>query len=252
MRKFIIFNFIFMDYKTSKELLLGTKVLTEQQADEILDMWEVKPRAYHDLLKVENAFQLLHVYVGVPETEEDFHHYFEPTNIHVPSVSIAEKFFAFQNESIITRFITILNNLSVPQTYGERIYAWPYLTKECISALTMFQLFWVIGDWRYVFNFEDDKHGNLFDSLYRQLPMTLPRDVLVANSFNIMGWMNYARRYSPAEFNKHMLMSNHCIALGCDTEAMARKFYIIYRLDIVKELNDLDMRIAHRSNTPLN
>lgn len=238
-----------MNYKTSRDLLLDTKAITQQQAEEILGMWEVKPRAYHDFLKTENAFQTLYQYAGV--ADDISKHLFQQTKIHVPSVAVAEKFFILHDEDTITRFINILNRFSVNQNFGENVYAWPYLTKECMSALSMFQLFWLIGDWRYVFNFEHDTRGNLFDSIYRQLPVSLPRDVLVANSFNIMGWMRYASRYSPADFNKHMLMASHCLALGSDAEAVARKFYVTYRLDIVKELNDLDVRLALRNqNNP--
>ena len=235
---------IFMNYKTSRDLLLDTKALTEQQAEEILDMWELKPRSYYDFLKNENASKALLVYGG-PLTDAP-HHQFNPTKICVPSDAVAHKFFALGDENLITQFITLLGRLSVKENFGECVYAWPYLTKEFMSVITMFQLFWLIGDWRYVFNFEDDTHGDLFDSIYRRLPYSLTKDVFVANSFNIMGWLKYARRYSPQEFNKHMLMANHCLAIGSDAEAVARKFYITYRLDIIKELNDLDMRMSHK------
>ena len=242
--------YIFMDYKTTKELLLNTKALTENQAEEILDMWEEKPRSYYDFLKNENAFQMLQVYAGASEDQP--HHNFLPTNIRVPSISVAQKFFVIGDENVITRFFNLLGKLSVKESVSERVYAWPYLTKECMSALTMFQLFWLIGDWRYVFNFENDTRGDLFDSIYRRMMYSLTRDVFVANSFNIMGWLRYASRYSLQEFNKHMLMANHCLAFSCDAEAVARKFYITYRLDIVRELNDLDMRISRKIKTPLN
>jgi len=232
---------IYMDYKTSKELLLDTKALTEQQAEAILSLWENNPRAYYDFLRNENASEQLKIYLGVSD-DDVLNHEFLPIKKQVPSVSIAEKFFALDDEDIIDHFIKVLNKLSVKDKDNEEFYAWPYMTSKCMSHMAVANILSLISDWRYVFNFEEDERGTVFDGVYRRLGSDFLQDVFAANSFNVLGWIHFSYKYPQDQFVKHILMSQHCLATGIGMEVVNRKFYICYRLDIAKSMYELEDR----------
>ena len=218
-----------MDYKTSKELLLFPKELKEKEAEEILNMWQGNPRAYHDLLRNQGAAERLKAYVGVDR--EELMHEFIPINTVVPAISIAEKFFSLRDDDISEGLLSLVDYLSIDGV-KDNVCAWPYLTISCVKHLSKETLEKVINNPYYVFDFSNDSRGDLFDTMFQSFSNVYMREMLAANSFNIMGWTNKAYKYSQQEFAKYLIMSEHYINEGIGEEAFFRKLYIRYRTDI--------------------
>lgn len=226
-----------MDYKTSCALLLQSEAITENQAEEILKMWAEKPRSYHDFLKKPGTSQPLRSYLGV--VTEAIKQEFIDLKTNVPTASVAQKFFSLDDEDISKTFINTINNLSFDGVKNE-ICAWPYLTESCMSHLSDDIIMDIVVGPEYVFDFSQDRRGNLFDSLYKRMQNTYSRELFAANSFNALGWINKATRHPEEEVLKYLTMSSHFLNVGIGPEAILRKFYIRYRHDISRITQDID------------
>lgn len=231
-----------MDLKTSCNLLLNSEAITLKQAEEILVMWTKNPRVYHDFLKKENASQPLRSYLGV--MHEAVKHEFIDLKTKVPSTAVALKFFSLNDEEISKGFIYTVNNLSFDEIKNE-ICAWPYMTESCMKYLSEEIIMDIIVGPEYIFDFGNDKRGNLYDSLYKRMRDMYSKELFAANSFNALGWMNKAAHYSEPEVLKYLTMSSHFINIGIGPEAILRKFYIRYRHDIGKIEQEMKMLSSH-------
>lgn len=227
-----------MDFKTSCGLLLQSEAITKEQAEEILDMWAKKTRTYHDFLKKDNASQPLRSYLGV--IQDAVKHEFVDLKTKVPANAVALKFFSLDDEEISKNFINTVNGLSFDEIKKE-ICAWPYLTESCMKHLSEELIMDIIVGPEYIFDFSEDKRGNLYDRIYQTMRDTYSKELFAANSFNAMGWTNKAAQHSEKELLKYLTMSLHFINVGIGPEAILRKFYIRYRHDISKIQQQMDM-----------
>lgn len=216
-----------MEYKTVKNLLLDVQVLTANQAEEILDLWEENPRKYRDFLKNKEAALNLQGYVGV--LPNGINHDFMVLETPVPSAAVAGKFFALCDTDITKRFIHIIENYSASRT-GE-ICAWPYLKASLMNSFNEECLLEVVKTAFFVFDFSEDQQGRLFDSLFSRLSNSTSAELFAANSFNIVGWIQKMAKYSTRQFFKHFVMAEHFMNCGIGPEACLRKFYIRYRVE---------------------
>jgi len=233
---------IFMEYKTLKKLLLGTEVITATQADEIMDYWEDNPRAYHNFLKNEEASQPMMGYIGV--NSNGLIHDFVELKTVVPSVAVAEKFFSLRDADITVRFVKLLDFLSGNSTH--EICAWPYLTSKCMKHFDKQSLMAAVNTMWFVFDFNEDKHGSLFDSLLARLDTDAEKEMFAAASFNTLGWIQKVSANPLRKLLKLFMMSYHFMNIGVGPEAMFRKFYIRYRNDVENLVDDMD----NASNPP--
>ena len=236
-----------MNYKTAKELLFSKEALTEKQATGILDMWGKNSRTYYDLLKNEQASQALRGYVGVSQTADT--HEFIELKAKVPSIVIANKFFELKIPAVTKYYIAVIENLSANPLNGE-VCAWPYLTPEGMQHFDEQAIMDVVTSVWFVFDFKEDKQGNLFSRLLSRLNTETDKELFAANSFNILGWMKKIQNYPRREFFKYLVMSHHFVNIGVGPEAWFRKFYIRYKNDVENLLNQLDAAVDDIVDSP--
>ncbi|MBP5698326.1 MAG: hypothetical protein J6W96_02215 [Alphaproteobacteria bacterium] len=219
-----------MDSKTAQELLLKKEVISKRQATQILSLWGKNPQAYHTFLRNKEVSQPVRVYKGLSPDQSE--HQFVPVQSQVPNEVIAEKFFKLDDDDIIEKFISVIVKLSVSKLSRFNICAWPYLNYQCLKHTSIEVLISLMCSGNFVFDFSHDFRGELFDSLYRRQNSDLYRDILAANSFNILNWQRQANKYPLREATIRILMAEHFIESDPKYEPLNRKFYIHYRLDV--------------------
>lgn len=218
-----------MEYKKLKEQLLYQRVLTKEQAEEILAYWRKEPQKYSAFLRNSGMSEPLRAYAGVNE-EDDKGHYFIPIQVKVPSLEIAEKFFKTNDDEVIIDFLTLVNNLSAENL--DKICAWPFLSMVCIQHLDRQILKGIISDGRYVFDFQNDRRGELFDKIYKMMADDFHRRIFAANSFNVFGWLHQIHKYQIEQVGRYFLLAEHATGPDSEIEAFARKIYINYSIDV--------------------
>lgn len=155
-----------MDYRKSRELLLHADALSVSEAKAILDLWEKNPRTYSDFLRNRGSFTFLSAYVGV---DKDNKHGFIETTKRVPSAEIAEKFFRLDDDYISTRLIDIITENICRQDADISVCAFPYLNKECVQYMSREFILEMFLNALFIFNFEEDTSGNVFEMMYQKV-----------------------------------------------------------------------------------
>ena len=206
-----------------RELLLKSEALTTKQANEILGLWQNKPRTFHDFLRNRSASVPLEAYDYVDL--QDATHYFRVIPYYVPAPEIALKFFRLRDDGINEAFKDIVTWLVFTPERDLDVCAWPYLTKDCNFILE------IIRDMCYVFDFSRDESGLLYHTMYKKL-LEPERELLAVNSFNTDGWCNSELEKDRNIATFYSAMSMHLTGEDTGIEASVRKFIIRYQNDI--------------------
>ncbi len=218
-----------MDYKEMRELLLQKKSISKEEARQILELWQKIPRAYTDFLHNRSAFMLLDCYCKADLRQ--CKHVFEQTSVRVPSAAVAEKFFQLRDDAINTSFKNIVTIRAFNRRRNLDICAWPYLDRRCASYYELDFILELLCDPHYVFNFEKDLSGKIFETLLKKLGKN--SDWLAINSFNIAGWTEHCIKEDPVTI-RLFLMAQHATAQDEGEEASFRKLLLNYLIDIEK------------------
>ena len=226
-----------MNYQEMKEMLQSNIPLTKQNARAIIKLWQKTPKFYYNFLQQKNAAQRLGSYIGVGDGD-DANHLFMPLKSSVPAPKIAEKFFCLEDYDITESFISVISQLSIEKKNIAEICAWPYMQNNCMKYLKVKTVQNIIANWHFLFDFAEDKKGYAFNSLYQLMDIPLWQDLLAANSVNVFGWVEQAVHYDLQQVFRHFLMAEHCMNSGLSLEAIGRKFYIQYRLDVTRLLQE--------------
>lgn len=176
-------------------------------------------------------------YVGIAENEV---HTFMPISAKVPSIDIAEKFFALEDVDIIAHFMEVINHY-----LPEGVFAFPYLTKSCIQHMDKEIMGVLFLNMQFIFDFNEDENGYLFDMMYTKLGDRADQELLAVNSFNIFGWLHTQR--TRKEKAKMFLMSQHAWNVGFGEEANFRKLFIQYVYDIESKMLELEEELNPQS-----
>lgn len=220
-----------MEYREMRELLLKSEALTTKQANEILDLWQNKPRTFHDFLRNRSASVPLEAYDYVDL--KDATHYFKVIPYYVPAPEIALKFFRLRDDDINEAFKDIVTWLVFTPERELDVCAWPYLTKDCVSYYSRDFILEIIQDMCYVFDFSRDESGLLYHAMYKKL-LEPERSFLAINSFNTDGWYNSELEKDRNTATLYSAMSMHLTGEDTGIEASVRKFIIRYQNDIVE------------------
>lgn len=218
-----------MEYKEMRELLLKSEALTTKQANEILDLWQNKPRTFHDFLRNRSASVPLEAYDYVDL--KDATHYFKVIPYYVPAPEIALKFFRLRDDDINEAFKDIVTWLVFTPERELDVCAWPYLTKDCVSYYSRNFILEIIRDMCYVFDFSQDESGLLYHTMYKKL-LEPERELLAVNSFNTDGWYNSKLEKDRNIATFYSAMSMHLTGVDTGIEASIRKSIIGYQNDI--------------------
>ena len=222
-----------MDYKEMRELLLQEKSLSKEDARRILELWQKNPRTYSDFLRNRSAFMLLDAYCRADMDEG--RHLFGQTSVRVPSAAVAEKFFQLQDDTVNKMFKDIITTRAYDGNRDLDICAWPYLNRRCVSYYDGDFILELVCNMNYVFNFEADTDGELFEAMRKKLGVK--GDWLAVNSFNITGWMKRQKeKANPADLRMY-LMAQHATEQDDGEEASFRKLLLNYMADVEDGMN---------------
>ena len=180
-----------MLYNEIKELLLDrSRTLTCDEARDILATWKQNPLWYHSFLRNKDASVQLKRYDDF--NEKDNLHVFKLTKVKVLSPFIAEKFLSLLFSDIDKEFFEVICDLSLCSEEAKmEIYAWPYLNKELISYHSYGLVMEIIKSYSFVFNFEEDTDGKMFDKLLNFFADSqFERTIFAVASFNISEYIN--------------------------------------------------------------
>ncbi len=240
-------NFLDMNYKETRELLLHAEALSNKQANEILDLWETSPKSYSDFLRNRGCFTFLSCYIGLDAEKE---HKFEGTTKRVLSPEIAEKFFRLEDDDLGQRLIMIIAKSVWRQDSESPMSAFPYLNKECVQYMSRELILELLINPLFVFNFEEDTSGEVFELMYQKVGGEQEQELLAVNSFHIEGWVNPTREQRKTV--KLFLMSSHIFSNGGDEEACFRKMFLNYIYDIQEGMQMIDKQIKKEQGVTLN
>lgn len=236
-----------MDYKEIRELLLHAEALSVKQAQAILDFWKKTPRAYSDFLRNRGCFTFISAYVGI---NKDSDHVFEPIKRRVLTPGIAEKFFRLEDDHISIDLINIIKHNLTKQDSDCPMCAFPYLNKSCVKYMSRKFILEMFINPVFVFNFEDDESGKIFDMMYQKVGGAPERELLAVNSFNIDGWASSSR--DQRKTAKLYLMSSHCSKNATDEEAYFRKMFLNYIYEVQEGLRMINEQIQKEMGIILN
>ena len=206
---------------------MHAEALSVSEARDILDLWEKTPKSYSDFLRNRGCFTFVSAYTGLNEDQD---HKFYPTAKRVLAPTIAEKFFRLKNDDISIRLIDFITTLLSHQDADIPICAFPYLNQACVQYMSREFIMEMFLNALFVFNFEDDAEGTLFEMMRQKVDGEQEEELLAANSFNIEGWISASR--DKKKTVKLFLMSSHFIPRGSDEEASFRKLFLRYIYDV--------------------
>ena len=179
-----------MLYNEIKELLLDrSRRLTSDEARDILATWKQNPLWYQSFLRNIDASIALKRYEDYNEI--DNLHTFVPSKVKVVAPFIAEKFLSLNSSVVSKEFFSVLSDLSLRSEEAKaQIYAWPYLNEELICYHSYGLVMEIIQSFSFVFNFEEDTDGKMFDKILNFFEDSqFERTIFAVASFNISGYI---------------------------------------------------------------
>ena len=235
-----------MNYEKVKELLLDdSRILTATEADEILHYLQQNPKAHAWLMNNKKCIQYAECYKGFNSDTEL--HEFTLSNIRVPSLKIATKFFETCDDMVIDFFIKLM---VLPQLHdaGTKVFAWPYMSEKIIRLLPEKLVKFLCISTNFVFNFKDDTKLECVKTMFELFEDDINYlELLAVNSLNI-DWgklsSNYEGSMSGSMFVKLYAFSTHFFLEFDEDYASFRKLfshYLYYNIflqeDFIKEFN---------------
>lgn len=235
-----------MNYEKVKELLLDdSRSLTSKEAEEILSFLQENSRARAWLLSNKSCTQYIECYKGFNSNSEL--HEFTFSNVKVPSLKIATKFFETYDDFIIDFFIKLM---VLPQLHdaGTKVFAWPYMSEKIIRLMPENLVKFLCISSNFVFNFKDDTKLECIKTMFNLFEDNINYlELLAVNSLNI-DWSklssNYEGSMSGSLFVKLYAFSTHFFLEFDEDYASFRKLfshYLYYNIflqeDFIKEFN---------------
>ncbi len=235
-----------MNYETIRELLLKEKALSIEDAMSILHCW-MEDRETYDKLLNEGSAVALQVYENY--SAENGCHKFAPSDVHVLSPHFAKLFFNLKDDMITALFATAINQLTFSENETGDVYAWPYLTMDCIRNLDGEFVLHVIEDMHFVFDFAADKEADLYDCLYHKIYDIYNHEGLLAiNSFNLSPkWLQKKNGLDMAALMYEYFMVNHNFGNNV-SDAMFRKLFIAYLYRTTRKMEQAYQQYIIQSN----
>lgn len=225
-----------MNYRKIRELLLYEKVLSTEDAMLILYSWMEDAELYNRFLSEGCAVNLA---VYSDYSVEKMCHVFEPSDVFVLAPCFAQKFFNVKNDAVNALLATIVNQLAFNEENAGEIYAWPYLTMDCVKNLNVAFLLNVIEDVHFIFDFAEDTKADIYNCLYSKLYEANECDTLLPiNSFNLSPrWLHRKSDYSVETLMQNFFMVNCGFGQGIPDAAM-RKLFINYFMRCSRQIED--------------
>lgn len=215
-----------MNYEKVKELLLDdSRKLTATEADEILRYLQQNPRAHAWLMSNKKCIQYIEYYRGFNNDTEL--HEFVLSNVRVPSLKIATKFFETCDYLVIDFFIKLM---VLPQLYeNDNVFSWPYMSEKIIQKLPEDVIKLLCFCSSIVFNFKNDTDLKQITILLKLLEDDINYlELLAVNSYNIdWGKLSsiYKGRISDSLFVKLFTLSSHFFSdLGLEYASVRKSF----------------------------
>lgn len=219
-----------MDYKEAKKLLFDENVRFDfQMADEIISLMS-KPRMLSLLIKADKDKIYLNQYKKFDD--ENFKHIFERSEFACFSYKVVEKFFETNDEIIILAFIQVLHSNLFKKAEEHLVFQWPYFTNKIIKYTSFSVLEELIYNRFFVFDFENDKNGFIFEKLIRLTENDdLSKELLAINSFNIDAFIERLEQnpsIEPVDFARLTAYSAHYFPGFTNLYGSFRKLFIDY------------------------
>lgn len=262
-----------MDYIDARVLLSRQEQLDGKDAVEILNSWRSNPENYYKLLQTKGAAVPLREFKGYSQADEEY--IFEETDKLILSPTLALKFFELESDDLNLVLFETLNYLTfnVPsdeenndyeedEEYDNQeeyagqeddaedtsgFYAWPYLVGGCVYHLSADIIENVLFDWNYVFDWQFDSLGSIYNVLYKKL-LNGDKccDMLAVNSFNLFNWINHDEIDVDVRA-KHYCFANYSLDLDeVGADAYFRKCLVHYLGAFWNEMADIVTHIEYQ------
>lgn len=235
-----------MDYEEIRELLCDSEPLSQYDAMRILNEWSDSPALYQRLLDEGMAVAL---YAYEEYSEEAEWHMFCESEKRMLAPPYAKHFFNQENQLVTAMFASFVNQVAFGEDNDGGIYAWPYLTAECVENLDAEFIIKVIEDPHFVFDFSEDANCSLYALLYQKMCENTEDEQLIAiNGFNLSSeWLKLEKAYGRITLYRSFFMANHAFGAGI-SEGVFRKLLINYVLEIERQVDYADLQYKCRNN----
>lgn len=219
-----------MDFKEAKKLLFSENAkLDFKTADEIIKLMNT-PRMLKCLINADKDKIFLNQYKEF--NEKELKHDFERSEIACFSHKVVEKFFETRDDAIMFEFVQTLHVNLFKKAQEHLVFQWPYFTPSIINYTTFAVLETLILNRFFVFDFDSDKNGLIFEKLINLTEDdNLFKELLFINSFNVEAFadrIEYCPSIEPVDFARMSAYSMHYINGFTDFYGSFRKLFISY------------------------